>query len=78
MRTYQIIEVKEHPTKFAAMVKFNDHTAEYYEVESLEPAVIAETLQNAANEAEVIQEQADEIVEAQNAIEVDEDGQIVI
>lgn len=78
MATYKITQVKDHPTKFAAMVQFNGKPAEYYEVESLEPSVIAATLQTAADEAAIAQEQADEIEEAKDNIEVGANGQIVI
>ena len=70
---YQIIEVKEHPIKFAAMVKFTEsREAEYYEVDSTDPASVDATLAKAAAECEVQDVQPEKA-----QIEV-QDGKIVI
>lgn len=75
--TYSITEVKEHPVKFACMVSFNGKAAEYYEVDSTDAQVVADTLQTTADaDADRIANLA--TVEAEKSTIEVVDGKVVI
>ena len=77
MGTYSITEKLSHPTKFTCKVSFNGKGEEYHEVDSLDAAEIASSLQATADadEAQVASRKASEA--AIESIEV-KGGKIVV
>lgn len=71
--TYEITEVlNDNPEKFTCMARFNGGEPERYEVESLDAATIAETMQSAADASAIANTPAET-----TEIAIDENGQVI-
>lgn len=79
MTNYKIIEILNDVSgKFVALVSFNGREAERYEIESLDPIVIGETLTSVNSEV-VDTDETIAVSQAQaSAVSIDANGQIII